>query len=124
MPSLDLPTTATAAEIITAALAERDITAEFMDEPLIGAGTNTWLDISSDQTATDVDYSRPYVSLYVYTEQTDDASVDRPIESRFDSWRVVVGDGTGRERLAFTAPAPEVDPVVEYIANWLTAPQN
>lgn len=124
MPSLALPTAATAAEIVTAALAEWGITVEFMDEPLIGGSTTTWLDISSDQTAADVDYSRPYVSLYVYTEETDDAWVDRPIESRFDSWRVVVGDGTGRERLTFTARAPEVDPVVEYIANWLTAPQN
>ncbi|MFE1289723.1 hypothetical protein [Streptomyces sp. NPDC058751] len=125
MPSLTIPTTATAAEVATAALAEWGITPQLADESLIGGHRNTWLVISSDQTTNGVpDQSCPYVALYVYTDEHDEVWVHRPIVSPFDCWHVVVGNGTDREQLDFTARAPEIDRVAERIADWLTAPRS
>ncbi|MFF4276218.1 hypothetical protein [Streptomyces sp. NPDC001536] len=127
MPStMTVPTTATAAEIATAALAEWGITAHLDVESLIGGHKNTWLIIGSDQSDDFPDMRRPYVVLYVYTDPSDEIWVDKPIESRFDSWHVVVGDGTGPcggEHTAFTARTPGIAEVAEFIAGWLTAPQ-
>ncbi|MFG3132916.1 hypothetical protein ACGFZU_35110 [Streptomyces tendae] len=122
MSSLTIPTTATAAEIATAALAEWGITAHADDEPLIGGARNSWLIINSDQRTTEMDMSRPYVALYVYTDG-DEVWVHQPITSPFDSWHVVVGDGTGKESLDFTTRTPGITEAAAFIADWLTAPR-
>jgi hypothetical protein len=134
MPTaLTFPTTSTAAEIATAALAEWGITVHPDEESLIGGHKNTWLIIGSDQSAGGFpDMRRPYVVLYVYTDENDEVWVHQPIESPFDSWHVVVGSGTsastgtstGREQLDFTERTPGIAQVAEHIANWLTTPQN
>ncbi|MFF9192710.1 hypothetical protein [Streptomyces rochei] len=123
MSPLTIPTTATAAEIATAALAEWGITAHPDDEPLIGGARNSWLIINSDQRTTEMDMSRPYVVLYVYTDEGAEVWVHEPITSPFDSWHVVVGDGTGKESIDFTARTPQIDEAAAFIADWLTTPR-
>lgn len=131
MPSLTIPTTDTAAEIATRALAEWGITVHLDEESLSGGHKNTWLIVGSDQSTDDFpDMRRPYVVLYVYTDVHDEVWVHRPIESPFDTWHVVVGEGMGddegtpREQLAFTALTPGIAEVAEHIANWLRAQPN
>jgi hypothetical protein len=121
--SLTLPTTATAEEVITDALAEWGITVHPDDEPLIGGQRNTWLVINSDQRAAEMDMSRPYLVLYVYTDADDEVWLHKPIESPFDSWHILAGDGTGKEWLTLTERTPRIDRVAEFVADWLTAPR-
>ncbi|MDG5807882.1 hypothetical protein P9869_35600 [Streptomyces ossamyceticus] len=118
----------TAEQLAVKALAEWGITAHLDDESLIGGARNSWLVISRDQTTDGMPREdEPYIVLGLANVDDDEwPMAQRPPARPADEWRVLLGDGNGRERDVMARPAGSANGLadcVAAVAEWITMPQ-